>query len=164
VPPSDYERFRKRLEEQLRADVELLYAGYRAKLRAYEMVARLRGEIDGEVWPPLELARSLPPAPPPAVPAQLPAGPAAVREASAPPRRRGRAFELFNTLFDLLETLPADFDKSDLVRALGHEPRRTTLHNTLELLVEEGLIEVAQYGIGKRRTRYRKVATPPAES
>jgi hypothetical protein len=160
VPRSDYERFRKRLEEQLRADVELLYEGYRAKLRAYEMVARLRGDFDGEFGPPLELARSLSPVP---GPAQLPAAPAASPPAPAPPRR-GKAYELFNTIFDLLATLPEVFDKSDLVRALGYEPRRTTLHNTLELLLEDGLIEVAQHGTGKRLTRYRRIAPPPAVS
>src|SRR5947209_9259861 len=36
MPTGDYERFRQRLEEQLRAEMELLYEGYRPKLRAYE--------------------------------------------------------------------------------------------------------------------------------
>ncbi len=159
MPPSDYERFRKRLEEQLRADVELLYEGYRAKLRAYEMVARMRGDLDGEAWPPLELARSLPPS----RPAQLAAAPADSPQ-PAPLRRRGQAYELFNAIFDLLPTFPEDFDKRDLVRALGYEPRRTTLHGTLELLARDGLIEVVEYGTGKRPSRYRNLALPSSVS
>jgi hypothetical protein len=161
VPPRDYERFRKRLEQQLRADVELIYEGYRAKLRAYESVAGLRGDLDGEDWPPLELAPSLAPAP---GRAQLSAAPAAAPEAPTPPRRRGKAYELFNAIFDLLATLPEVFDKGDLVRALGYEPRRTTLHGTLELLIEEGLIDVAQHGRGKQPARYQKIAPPPPVS
>jgi hypothetical protein len=159
VPLSDYQRFRKHLEEQLRADVELLYEGYRAKLRAYEMVAHMRGDLDGEAWPPLELARSLPPS----RPAQLAAAPADSPQ-PAPPRGRGKAYELFNAIFDLLPTLPEAFDRRDLVRALGYEPRRTTLHGTMELLAEDGLIEVVQHGIGKRLTRYRQLALPSSVS
>jgi hypothetical protein len=159
VPLSDYQRFRKHLEEQLRADVELLYEGYRAKLRAYEMVARMRGDLDGEAWPPMELARSLPPS----QPAQLAAAPADSPQPT-PLRRRGQAYELFNAIFDLLPTLPEAFDRRDLVRALGYEPRRTTLHGTMELLAKDGLIEVVQHGIGKRLTRYRKLAFPSSVS
>jgi hypothetical protein len=161
VPPRDYARFRKRLEEQLRADVELIYEGYCAKLRAYERVVRLRDDLDSEDWPPLELAPSLLPAP---GRAQLSAAPAASPEVPTRPRRRIRAYELFNTIFDLLATLPEVFDKGDLVRALGHEPPRTTLHSTLELLIEDGLIDIDQQGRGKHPTRYRKIALPTTAS
>jgi hypothetical protein len=40
---ADFERYRQSLEDQLRADVEMLYQAYLAKLRAYETVSRAGG-------------------------------------------------------------------------------------------------------------------------
>ena len=55
----DHERFRRQLEEQLRADAQLLYAAYCAKLRAYETLHRLQGEL-GDLDPRLLLPADLP--------------------------------------------------------------------------------------------------------
>ena len=64
MPTPAYERYRELLEEQLRVDVELLYEGYRAKLRAFEAVERARGEGGSSLLPPFpSLTASLPPAP-----------------------------------------------------------------------------------------------------
>jgi len=163
VPTGDYERFRQRLEEQLRADMELLYEGYRAKLRAYEMVAQLRGELDVEPWPPVEMARSLLPA---AEPARLsPASPESVVPAPqaapppAPPRRK--AYELFDAITGAFAALPEVFDKRDLARVLGFMPRRSTLHGSLQFLLDDRVIAIEAYGSGNQPTRYRKL-TPPS--
>jgi hypothetical protein len=163
VPTGDYQRFRQRLEEQLRADMELLYEGYRAKLRAYETVARLNGELDVEPWPPLDLAPSLAPA---AGPARLssgspqPAAPAPRVTPPAPPRRK--AYELFDAITGAFAALPEIFDKRDLVRVLGYTPRRSTLHGSLQHFIDDGVIVIEEYGIGTQPTRYRKLAPPSA--
>ena len=163
VPTGDYERFRQRLEEQLRAEMELLYEGYRAKLRAYEMVARLRGELDVEPWPPVELARSLLPA---AGAARLSPGspePMAPAPQAAPPpaQQRRKAYELLDAITGAFAALPEVFDKRDIGRVLGFMPRRSTLHGSLQFLIDDRVIAVEAYGSGNQPTRYRKL-TPPA--
>ncbi|HEV7518369.1 MAG TPA: hypothetical protein VGR07_18890 [Thermoanaerobaculia bacterium] len=108
MPTPAYERYRQLLEEQLRADVELLYEGYCAKLRACEAVERARGEDGGLVSPLAELAASLPaadpPLLPPPIPLELPALAPALPPAPPPaPRGRSGAHELYSAILDALE-------------------------------------------------------------
>jgi hypothetical protein len=159
VPPSDYEIYRQRLEDQLRADVELLYEAYRAKLRAYETVLRTRAEIGAGPWPPPDLTLSLPPAPglpetspPPPVPAAAPA--------RAPKRPRSRAFSVIVAVEDALDELEDVFDRNDLLRALGFKPHRATLYRVLEELTSNGVLAIEELGSGKQPTRYRKLTSP----
>src|SRR5262249_11104739 len=112
MPTGEYERYRQQLDAQLRADVELVYEAYRAKLRAYETVARARGE-DFEPLPAADLPTGLRPSPAPAAPAR---------------RTKSRAHQVWDSVLAAIETLPEQFDKFDLVKALGFEPRRSTLH------------------------------------
>ena len=155
MPLNDYEIYRQRLEEQLRADVELLYEAYRAKLRAYETVLRTRGEIGAGPWPP-ELTLSLPPAPgletAPPPPSTLP-----------PKRPRSRAYSLIEAVEGVLDTLDEVFDRNDLIRALGFEPNRATLHRILTDLADAGFIALEKPGGGKQPNRYRRIASisPP---
>lgn len=161
---SDYERYRRRLEEELRSDVELIYASYLAKLRAYETVARVRGELDGE--PPLGALALRLPAPLAALPAAASPAPPPVPAAPLAPRKR-RAFEVVDAIEEALGRLDEVFDKDDLCRAMGFAPPRATLFSALDRLVSEGIIAVHVRGGGKRPTLYRKLepaaaAPPPA--
>ena len=162
---SDYERYRRRLEEELRSDVELIYASYLAKLRAYETVARVRGEIEGDA-PPLGALTLRLPAPLAALPAAAsPAPPPA--PVGPPATRKRRAFEVVDAIEEALGRVGEIFDKDDLCRAMGFAPPRATLFSALDRLVTEGVIALHERGGGKRPTRYRKlepaaVAPPPA--
>lgn len=153
MPPSDYEIYRQRLEEQLRADVELLYEAYRAKLRAYETVVRTRAEIGAGPWPSADLPLSLPPAPGLQARPPVPAAPA------VPPKRpRSKAYSVIEAVEGVLDTLGEVFDRNDLVRALGFEPNRATLHRVLAELTDAGFLAVEHFGGGKTPNRYRRLA------
>lgn len=161
MPLSDYEIYRQRLEEQLRADVELLYEAYRAKLRAYETVLRTRGEIGAGPWPPPELTLSLPPAP--GLQESPPAPPVPSRPSKRP---RSRAYSVVEAVEGVLDTLDEVFDRNDLIRALGFEPNRATLHRILTELTDAGFLAVEEFGGGKSPNRYRRIASisPPGKS
>jgi hypothetical protein len=157
VPPTDYEIYRQRLEEQLRADVELLYEAYRAKLRAYETVLRTRAEIGAGPWPPPELPLSLPPAPGLEKTAPAPA--------MSPKRPRSKAYSVIDAVEGVLGTLDDVFDRNDLIRSLGFEPNRATLHRVLSELTDAGVIAVEHFGGGKQPNLYRRIApvSPPGK-
>jgi hypothetical protein len=83
----DHERYRRQLEKQLRANAEMLYAAYCAKLRAYETLHQLHGDL-GHLDPHLLLPACFPLSlPPAALPAAAPA-PVPV-PAPAPPPLQG---------------------------------------------------------------------------
>jgi hypothetical protein len=153
VPLSDYEIYRQRLEEQLRADVELLDEAYRAKLRAYETVLRTRAEIGAGPWPPTDLPLSLPPAPGLETTSPAPSAPA-----TPPKRPRSKAYSVIEAVEGVLGTLDEVFDRNDLIRALGFEPNRATLHRVLAELTAAGFISVEHFGGGKSPNRYRRLA------
>jgi len=158
----EYEQRRRALETQFREDVELLRAGYQAKLRALEM---LWIASPGE---------SLPPVPPAASETQRlsetldssetqqtsetvppePSEAAAPPPAQEPENRRGMVREEIEAAF---EALPEEFDRQDLIRVLGYEPPRATLFRVLNQLVSEGWLSIASYSIGRLSTRYSKL-------
>ncbi|HZF07928.1 MAG TPA: hypothetical protein VFE33_03970 [Thermoanaerobaculia bacterium] len=140
----DYERYRKRLEEQLHADIGLLYDAFHAKLRAYQAMVRSRsGELAVEPLPPSE---SPVPAPAPAVTPAL--------QASRP---RSEPVSVIDALREVLPQLPENFDKLDVLPLLGFEPRRSTFYEALNRLTLEGVIDIVRYAGGKRPAQYRKV-------
>lgn len=155
MPTSDYERFRRQLETQLRADVELLYEAYRAKLRAYETVCRARGELEGRSWEPLELA--------PGFSSGLLLSGSQVA-APAGPRKRAPLFATIEAVEEALEKLDGTFDKNDLIRVLGFEPSRATLFRALEELQRDGVIALHSRGAGKSPSVYRKLPPSLAEA
>jgi hypothetical protein len=157
MPTGEYERYRQQLDAQLRADVELVYEAYRAKLRAYETVARARGE-DFTPLPEAELPPGLRPAPTPAPAPPVPMTAPALAPGSRSPKSRDHQVEA--SVLAAIETLPARFDKFDLVKALGFEPRRSTLHRVLRLLVREGVLHVETEAAGRYPTVYRKAGAP----
>jgi len=169
MPPGDYERYRQRLEQQLREDVGLLVEAYRAKLRAYETVARSRGEMEGVgPWPEVEVSNLLPasisgpaeapgrasaPAPAGGRPAAAPAPPPAAAKRRSP-------FEVSDAVEAALLQVGEVFDRQELCRVLGFEPKRGTLHRILRELEGKGRIAVAKFGSGRTGNRYRKLNPP----
>jgi hypothetical protein len=152
MPQDDYERYRKRLEEQLHSDIGMLYEAFRAKLRAYETIARSRrGEIDLDSHPAAEGALPVAPAPTPA-----PSTAARPEDAAAPERRE--PFAVLDAIRAALATLPEEFDKFDLLEALDFAPRRSTLHEAQKTLEKEGVLAIAREPGGKRPTLYRRAA------
>jgi hypothetical protein len=147
----DHERFRRQLEKQLRADVELIYGAYCAKLRAYEVMHQLHGDLDPDLLLPAELTLSLPPAPLPATPPPA--------SAPAPPPRKA-PHELYLAVLSALEQLPELFDRSQVNAALGYEPRRPSLYRVLRDLEREGWLAVEERGEGKISNLYRKLPPP----
>ena len=129
----DFERRRRVLEEQLERDLELVREAHRVKLRALE---ELRADVSGEA---------------PSRPSKT--TPAASVLQRRPPRH------LVETLEDVWDQLPAEFDKQDLYRVLGHQPPRATLDRAINELLQSKKIVVHQTSTGWHRTRYRKVGS-----
>jgi hypothetical protein len=147
---------RERLEEQLRADIELLHQAHRAKLRAFETVARVHGDLAqtpgypgaGQALPVLG----------------LPAAPAPQATASVETRRpKKEGWADLNAIADAMERLPEVFDKNDVVRVLGYAPKRATLYRALDELRNDGLIVKESESEGRQPGRFRKLAGPKPE-
>ena len=150
MPQDDYDRYRKRLEEQLHSDIGMLYEAFRAKLHAYETLLRARrGELD--LGSPEAADVPLAPSPvsvPPPVP---PPNPTAV---AVPTRLESLA--LIDAVREVLPQLPEVFDKGDVVEALGFTPSRSTLYLALRTLREQGVLAIARDPGGRQPTRYRR--------
>ena len=159
----EYERRRRALEAQFREDLELLRAGYQAKLRALEMLWL----APPEALPPavavsetlrlsetLASSETLPETAPP--PSETVAPPAPPKEI-----RRGQVREEIEAAF---AELPEEFDRRDVIRVLGYEPPRATLFRVLEQLVDDQWITVASYSAGRSTTRYAKRPEPAGET
>jgi len=148
----------------------MLYGAYCAKLRAYETMRRLHGEVGEEgdldlrfLLPegiPLSLpaAPSSPPAPAPAAPSPSPA---------PEPRRRSGAHQLYKAIVAILDQLPERFEPRDVVAALGEEPRRSSLYNVLKTMVHDRWLAIEERGEGSLANLYRKLpvtVVPASES
>ncbi len=135
---AEYRRLRRQLDEELRAGIEMLRAGHRAKVEALEAL-----------W--IE----------PAVETMMPAVEPAVREApvraaAEPPDGRRSPGEIRAEVEAALAKLGEVFEKGDLCRAMGYEPRRSSLHRVIEEMLDDGALEVESLGSGRRPTRYRR--------
>ncbi len=147
----EYRKLRRALEEQREADLELIRAGYRAKLHALDMLWE-SPRVPGE--------RALPAAPEtqPRAETQKPA------ETQSPAATESVTYQtiLVNSVQEEVEKalprLPDVFDKLDIVRTLGWEPHRATLHRALATLQAEKKIAVQSHSRGRHPTRYRKVS------
>lgn len=154
---NEYERHRRNLEEQLQADLELIRAGYQARLRALETLWFV---AHGEA--PLDTPNDTLASDETQIPLDSPASAApsesgeALRESPVQARERYRG----DALEDILEAfpnLPEIFDKSDAVRLIGYEPSRPTLHRVWSRLQQEKKIVIETYSDGRRPQRFRKV-------
>jgi len=136
MPQDDYERYRRRLEQQLHADIGMLYEAFHAKLRAYQTIVRSRaGELDLDLDPAPPPAAGGAPHPPP-VPAAAPAP-------QAPPPQ-SEPESVIDAIREVLPRLPEEFDKFDILEAIAFEPRRSTFYQALGELRREGVIEVVR--------------------
>ncbi len=131
----EYERGKMRIEEQLRAGIELMESAYRAQIRALDLVWMVQAEEDAEAPPP-------PPEPEPAAPQELPS--------------RRRAPEVDADIRAAFPRLPATFARRDVCAALGYEPDRGALYRTLQDLTHSGDLRIEKPGGGQRATTYRK--------
>lgn len=154
----NHQRFRRRLEQQLRADVELLVAACRTKLCAYETLARSRGELNSEpeTWA-LELPADLLATLTGTAPSSSARTPAPPRSAAPALRSRAGALTLRRAVDQALRQVGETFDRNDLCRELGFEPPRSSLHRVLLDLEREKAIATARIGHGRTPARYRKL-------
>ena len=146
----EYEDRKRRLDEQLRAGVELLEAAHRQQVRALDLVWMTTAE-DAVAFPHAAAAPSRPAAQPIAAAPPPPAPP--------PKPRRRAAWELQDEVRTALAHVPDAFDRNDLCRALGYEPDRGSLYRTLEQLINEGVLAIEKRGEGRTPSQYRKTAT-----
>jgi hypothetical protein len=147
----EYEKRKRRLDEELRAGVELLETAHRHQIRALQLVLVASG---GEAMEALPAVRA-------AIPLMLSApavsGPPTLSADSPQPGRRG-PWALFNDVVDALAAVPEVFDRNDMCRVLGYEPDRGSLYRTFQELKREGVLTQQQRGTGKWPARYRKTA------
>jgi hypothetical protein len=143
----EFEKLRARLEEQLRLDVEMLYEAHRVKLRAFDTIRQARAELEGSERPPVSSTERRPP--PAFTPLAAPPAP--------PVKTRGEAWSVLAGVHTALGKLPEEFDKYDLVRALGQEPSKATLARALDTLCKEKIIAISKQGTGRTPARFRKL-------
>lgn len=146
----EYEQRRRRLDEQLRAGIELLEAAHRQQVRALELVWMTTADEDLSL--PQDPPREAMASPTPRAPEVRQAPPTAepVR-----PRRRG-PWELLGDVEDALGSLPEVFDRGHVLQALGYEPDRGSLYRVLQQLIQNGVLSLQERGAGKRPAQYRK--------
>ncbi|HKV12284.1 MAG TPA: hypothetical protein VJ725_29335 [Thermoanaerobaculia bacterium] len=150
---SEYEQRRRAMERQLEADIELLRAAHETRIRALD-----------QLWLDLPEKDQLSSADGPeaggageeaaAEPADVPIG--TQRETQGPQEIRKGYGEVSLDIEAVFGSLPAVFDRPELVRALGYQPVRTTFYRAIDALVTEGRITVESPSVGRHRTRYRK--------
>jgi hypothetical protein len=135
----EYEQRKLRLAEQLREGVALLEEGYQRQLRALELI--WIADSSGDAVPPRQEPTAAASARPPVKPSRLAPG------------------QLMEDVRTALTRMPEVFDRNDLVRALGYEPERSSLHRTLSRLVNEGVLVLNSYGAGKIPAKYGKMGS-----
>ena len=139
----EYERRKRRLEEEMRAGMELLEAAHRYQLRALELVWVATGGDGAAIIPPPVVAPS----------ALEPASPLAAE----PPRSgRRKAGELREAVQTALAQVPEVFNRNHVCAALGYNPDRGSLYRVLQELQEEGTLVMKSRGDGSVPTTYRK--------
>lgn len=147
-----YEQRKRRLEEQLRAGIQLLESAYQAQVRALDLVWMLQAEESGAGAEVAVSSRAAPGAHVPA-PQERPLArsqPHGERTSTA----RG---EIYSSFYRLPET----FTRNDVCKVLGFEPDRGTLFRILRELTDQGYIRIAARGRGQRATVYEKAAAAP---
>ena len=137
----EYEARRRRLDEELRAALEMLKAGHQSQVQTLDLLWRMSAEGG---------------APPPE--------PASPPESKAP--RRRQAGVLLNEVAAVLPRLPELFTKDDVVQVLPETPDRASLFRVLQTLEMEGWLRTETFGRGRNPTIYRKLvpSAPPPEA
>lgn len=135
----EYEARKLRLAEQLREGVALLEQGYQRQLRALELI--WMADSNGDAVPPGQEPTAA------AAHARFPV------QSARPRLAPGRLLEDIQTA---LTQLPEVFDRNDLLRTLGYEPERSSLHRALASLAREGALIINSHGAGKIPAKYSK--------
>ncbi len=165
----DFDRYRAQVEEALRADIELLIEGARAKVRAYETVLRVRGELDERPRPALAAEVVVPaagilrlssPASPAGGAAPAPAPAARARSPRRP--RLSRKYDLAAAVLAVLDQLGETFERTDILPLLPVQPSRASLYRALETLEDRGLVIEVEPAGGRLPARYSKAPPRPA--
>lgn len=131
---NEYEARRRRLDEELRAAMELLKSGHLAQVQMLDLLWKM--STDGTAVP----ATPATPAPP-ATPSR--------------PRRRGPG-ELVDEVIELLPQLPEVFTKDDVAQALSEPADRSSLFRVLQELQMSGWFKLDRAGQGRYPTTYRQ--------
>lgn len=137
MTPDEYEARRRRLDEELRAALEMLKAGHQSQVQALDLLWRMSAEGG---------------APPPG-----PASPSESSPSETRPARRRQAGSLRDEVAAALPNLPERFTKDDVGRTLTETPDRASLFRALRTLEEEGLMRIETFGRGRNPTIYRKL-------
>lgn len=162
---SEYEQRRRALEAQLAADVELVRAAHETRLRALERLWIASSEETAALVAedsPSPRGEEVSPEPVPIgtrTGTQTGTGTQAPSEEEDGEVRKGYG-EVAADLEAALESLPELFDKAALVREIGYQPIRSTLHRAIDKLLLQKKIKVDQASSGRTRTIYRKVRNP----
>jgi hypothetical protein len=148
---AEYEQRKRRLEEQLQEGIELLKAGSRQQLRALELIWMTTGDEDGSL--PQTPAEGRSPEKP-AIPIKTAAAPQPAKPSRRPRLRPG---QLWDDIDSALDQVPRIFDRHDLLKALGYEPDRASLHRVTTALLGQGVITLKAHGSGRIPAKYEKV-------
>ncbi|HYN20879.1 MAG TPA: hypothetical protein VE078_07965, partial [Thermoanaerobaculia bacterium] len=151
----EYERRKGRLEEQLRAGIELMESAYRAQVRALDLVWMVQAEEEagtsGSGMAPFFSGGAAAPAP--------------AKQEPLPPAdrtRRRSAPEVDADVRAAFARLPDTFTRREVCEALGYEPDRGALYRTLQELTRGGALRIESPGGGQRATTYRKTGADPS--
>lgn len=131
---NEYEARRRRLDDELRAAMELLKAGHQAQVQMLDLLWKLSTEGTA--------VSTAPTAPPPPEPQRR-------------PRRRGPG-ELLDEVIELLPRLPETFTKDDVAQALAEPADRSSLFRALQELQRAGWFKLDQPGQGRYPTVFRQ--------
>jgi hypothetical protein len=145
---NEFEQHKRVLDDQLRAAIDLLKAGHAAQMRELEARWQVAETGAAASESPSGSTPESPPDPEPAAPAQV----------------RQPAGSLYDAVLSVFAELPEEFDKNDILRALGYSPNRVSLFRVLRTLGQEGWIENKTFGAGRTVSVYRKKhdgADPP---
>ncbi len=146
----DYEQRKRRLEAQLEEALELVRAGFRQQIRALEMVWMTTAAEDVALSPiPAETTSR-------EAPAASDAASAALQPAKSSRKPRQPAGKLWDDIDAIFDDLPQVFDRNDVVKALGYEPERSSLHRVMKRFQKAGDIVLKAYPAGRIPAKYEK--------
>ena len=134
---NEYEARRRRLDEELRAAMELLKAGHLAQVQMLDLLWKMA--TDGTEIP---TTAATPPPPAPQPPQQR--------------RRRREPGTLMDEVIGLLPQLPEVFTRDDILQGLSEPADRSSLFRVLQELQRSGWFKLERPGQGRCPAAYRQ--------
>jgi hypothetical protein len=126
----EYEERKAKIEEQLRAGVELLQAACRRQMEALDLLWGAGANEEPAAIVPARVAEK--------------------------PLPRRRAWGLYDEVRDAILNLPEVFHRGHVCDQLGYQPDRSSLFRALREMVEEGILAIQSQGDNRRPTLYRR--------